>query len=69
MRALRMTLNFSPQKAGDAAGWPAACVMAKGARGRRLRRPSRCRCGRATASDPPPRGRARLVESHRRGGN
>jgi hypothetical protein len=31
-RALRIALNFSPQKAGAAAGWPAACAMVKGAR-------------------------------------
>jgi hypothetical protein len=31
-RALRIALNFSPQKAGAAAGRPAACATAKGAR-------------------------------------
>jgi hypothetical protein len=41
--------------------------MAKGASGRRSRRPPRYRRGRAAASDPPPRGR--LVESPRQGGN
>jgi hypothetical protein len=29
--ALRIALNFSPQKAGAAAGRPTACTMAKGA--------------------------------------
>jgi hypothetical protein len=68
-RALRIALNFSPQKAGTAAGWLDACATAKGASGRRLRRPPCCRRGRDAASDPPPRGRARLTESHRQGGN
>jgi hypothetical protein len=31
-RALRIMLNFSPQKAGTAVGRPAACATAKGAR-------------------------------------
>jgi hypothetical protein len=31
-RALRIALNFSPQKAGAAAGWLAACATTKGAR-------------------------------------
>jgi hypothetical protein len=30
-RALRIALNFSPQKAGATAGRPAACATAKGA--------------------------------------
>jgi hypothetical protein len=30
-RALRTALNLSPQKAGAAAGWSAACATAKGA--------------------------------------
>jgi hypothetical protein len=68
-RALRIALNFSPQKAGTAAGWLDACATAKGASGRRLRRPPCCRRGRDAASDPPPRGRARLTESHRQCGN
>jgi hypothetical protein len=62
-------LNFTPQKVGAAAGRPVACAMAKGASGLRPRRPPRCRRGRDAASDPPPRGRARLVESHCQGGN
>jgi hypothetical protein len=66
-RALRIALNFSPQKAGAAAGRLAACATVKGAIGRRPRRPPRCR--RDATSDPPPRGRARLIESHRQGGN
>jgi hypothetical protein len=65
-RALRIALNFSPQKAGVVIGQPAACVMAKGASRRRLCRPPRCRCGRNAASDPP---RAPLVESPHQGGN
>jgi hypothetical protein len=32
-RALRIALNFSPQKAGAAASRPAACTTAKGAKG------------------------------------
>jgi hypothetical protein len=37
-RALRIALNFSPQKVGAvAAGWQAACVTAKGVSGRRPR--------------------------------
>jgi hypothetical protein len=68
-RALRIVLNFSPQKAGAAAGRPAAFAMAKGASRHRLRRPPCCRRGRDAASDPPPHGRVRLVESHRQGGN
>jgi hypothetical protein len=67
--ALRTALNFSPQKAGAAAGWPAACATVKGASGRRPRRPPCCGHGRDAAYDPPPRGRARLVESHLQGGN
>jgi hypothetical protein len=67
--ALGITLNFSPRKAGAAAVPPAACAMVKGAIRRRPRHPPRCRRGRDTASDPPPRGRARLVESRRQGGN
>jgi hypothetical protein len=63
-RTLRIMLNFSPQKAGVAAGRPAACATAKGASGRRPRRLPRCCRGRDAASDPPPRRRARLIESH-----
>jgi hypothetical protein len=68
-RALRIALNFSPQKVSAAAGRPAACAMAKGASGRRPLHPPRCRRGRDAASDPPPRDHAHLVESHRQGGN
>jgi hypothetical protein len=64
VRALRIALNFSPQKAGAAAGWLAACATATGASERRPRSPPRCRHGRDAASDPPPHGRARLIESH-----
>jgi hypothetical protein len=66
-RALRIVLNFSPQKAGAAAGRLTACVMAKGASRRRSRRPPHCRRGRNAVSDPPPR--APLVESPHQGGN
>jgi hypothetical protein len=52
-RAVRITLNFSPYKASDVAGWPAACVTAKGANRRRPHRPLRCRHGRNAASNPP----------------
>jgi hypothetical protein len=69
LRALRIVLNFSPQKASAAAGRPAAFAMAKGASRHRLRRPPCCRRGRDASSDPPPHGRVRLVESHRQGGN
>jgi hypothetical protein len=55
--ALRIALNFSHQKAGAAAGWPAACATAKGASGRRLRHPPRYHRSRNAASDPPPRPR------------
>jgi hypothetical protein len=68
-RALRITLNFSPQKAGGAAGRLAACVMAKGASGHRLCCPPRCLHGRDATYDPPPRGRAHIIESPRQGGN
>jgi hypothetical protein len=43
-RALRIALNFSPQKAG---------ATAKGASGRRPRRPPHCRRGRNAASNHP----------------
>jgi hypothetical protein len=66
---LRITLNFFPQKASAAAGRLVACTMAKGASGRRPHRPLRCRRGRDAATDPPPRGRARLVVTHRHTGN
>jgi hypothetical protein len=69
VHALRIELNFSPQKASGAAGRPAVCATVKGASERRPRRPLRCRRGRDAASDPPPRGRARLVESQCQGGN
>jgi hypothetical protein len=39
-RTLRITLNFSPQKASAAAGRPAACTMAKGAGQRTSTAPS-----------------------------
>jgi hypothetical protein len=44
-------------------------ATAKGASGRRPRCPPRCCRSRDAASDPPPRGRGRLVESPRQGGN
>jgi hypothetical protein len=65
LRALRITLNISPQKADATTGRPAACAMAKGASGRR----PCCRHGHDAASDRPLRGCARLVESPRQGGN
>jgi hypothetical protein len=46
-RALKIALNFSPQKAGAAAGRPATCATAKGARADVLRVV-------ATAAMPPP---------------
>jgi hypothetical protein len=64
VRTLRITLNFSPQKAGAAAG-----ATTKGASRHRPRRPPRCRRGRDATSDPPPHGRARLVENPHQGGN
>jgi hypothetical protein len=66
---LRITLNFSPQKAGTAVGRPAACATTKGASGRRPRCPPCCRRGCDAASDPPPRGRTHLIESQCQGGN
>jgi hypothetical protein len=68
-RALRIVLNFCPQKARAAAGRLAMCVTAKGASRRRPRHPPRCRLDSDIASDPPPRGRAHLVESPHQGGN
>jgi hypothetical protein len=68
-RAPRIALNFSPHKSGVAARRPAACATEKWASRRRLRCPPRCRRGRDATSDPPPRGRARLVESPHLGGN
>jgi hypothetical protein len=68
-RALRIALNFSPRKASTTVGRSAACATAKGASRRRPRRPPHCRRGRDAAFDPPPCGHARLVESHRQGGN
>jgi hypothetical protein len=68
-RALRIALNFSPQKAGAAASWLAACVTAKGARADVDRAILRAV---ATAATPPPillLGRARLVESPQQGEN
>jgi hypothetical protein len=62
-RALRIALNFSPQKAGAAAGQPAACVMAKGARADVDRAVLHAV---AKAATPPPillLGLARLIES------
>jgi hypothetical protein len=67
--ALRIALNFSPQEAGAAAGRPTACSMAKGASRCRPHRPPRCHHDHAAALDPPPRGCARLIESHHEGGN
>jgi hypothetical protein len=57
-RALRITLNFSPQKVGTAAGQPAVCATAKGGSGCRPRRPPRCRRDRDAAFDPPPHPRS-----------
>jgi hypothetical protein len=57
-RALRIALNFSPQKASAAAGWLAACAMVKGASRLLPRRPPCCRRDRNAASDPPPRPRS-----------
>jgi hypothetical protein len=68
-RAPRIALNFSPHKSGVAARRPAACATEKWASRRRPRCPPRCCRGRDATSDPPPRGRARLVESPRQGGN
>jgi hypothetical protein len=68
-RTLGITLNFSPQKAGAAAGRPAACATAKGARADVDHTVLRTV---AAAATPPPillLGRARLVESPRQGGN
>jgi hypothetical protein len=56
-RALRITLNFTSQKAGATADRPATCATAKGASGRQLRRPPCCPYGHDTASDTPPRPR------------
>jgi hypothetical protein len=53
-RALRIVLNFSPQKAGAAASRPAAHARRrKGQSGRRPRHPPCCCRGRDAASDPP----------------
>jgi hypothetical protein len=67
--ALMIALNFSPQKVGAAAGRPAACATAKGARanvdGTVLRAIT-------AAATPPPillLGCARLVESPHQGEN
>jgi hypothetical protein len=68
VRALRIVLNFSPQKAGTAAGRPAACSTTKGAIRRLPRRPPCCRRSRDAASDPPSHGRASLLESPRKDG-
>jgi hypothetical protein len=68
-RALRIALNFSPQKAGAAAGQPAACVMAKGARADFDRAVLHAV---AKAATPPPillLGLARLIESPSQGEN
>jgi hypothetical protein len=55
-RAMRITLNFSPQKAGTAVGRPPPVRDGeRGQSGRRPRRPPRCRRGRDAAFDPPPR--------------
>jgi hypothetical protein len=66
VRALRITLNFSPQKASAAAGRPAACATAKGSRADVDRAVLRAV---AAAETLPPillLGRARLVESPRK---
>jgi hypothetical protein len=67
--AIRITLNFSPQKVGPAASRPAAGATAKGARA-----DVDCTVLRvvAAAATPPPillLGRARLVESPPQDGN
>jgi hypothetical protein len=67
--ALRIALNFSPQKASAAAGWSAACATAKGARADVDRAILRVV---ATTATPPPillLSRARLIESPRQGKN
>jgi hypothetical protein len=53
-RALRITLNFSPQKAGamQQADRPRVRDGERGQSGRRSHRPPRCRRGRDVASDP-----------------
>jgi hypothetical protein len=56
--ALRITLNFSPQKAGVAARRLATCATVKGANRRRPCCPPCCRRGQDAASDPPPRPRS-----------
>jgi hypothetical protein len=66
-RALRIALNFSPQKAGAAAGQPATCVTVKGASA-----DVNCTvlCTVAAAATPPLillLGCAHLVESPRQG--
>jgi hypothetical protein len=69
VRALRIMLNFSPQKASAAAGRPAACATAKGSRADVDRAVLRAV---AAAETLPPillLGRARLVESPRKGEN
>jgi hypothetical protein len=68
VHSLRIVLNFSPQKAGTAAGRSAACSTTKGAIRRLPRRPPCCRRSRDAASDPPSHGRASLLESPRKDG-
>jgi hypothetical protein len=68
-RTLRIVLNFCPQKAGAAAGQPAARATAKGTRAGIDRAVLRAV---AAVMTPPPillLGRPGLVESPRQGGN
>jgi hypothetical protein len=68
-RAPRIALNFSPQKAGAAAGRPAACATVKGAKADVDRAVLLVV---AAVAIPPPillLVRARLVESPRQGEN
>jgi hypothetical protein len=68
-RALRIALNFSPQKAGAAASRPAACTTAKGAKGNVDHAVLHAV---AAAATPPPillLSRARIIESPRQGEN
>jgi hypothetical protein len=67
-RALRIMLNFSPQKVGAAAGRPAGrvCDGERGQSERRSRRPPRFHSGRNAASNPPPRSRSPRTKSSSR---
>jgi hypothetical protein len=70
-RALRIALNFSPQKAGAATSRRSRVRNGeRGQSGRRPRCPPRCRRGCDAASDPPPQPRSpRRKSSSRYGGN